>query len=216
MILHEDMNNNDKARLHEFYIKAFDEYGDDAPESVHWLNVENQNIRFDVLLGVANITGFKILDVGCGLGDLYRYFLNRKIELDYTGIDIMPEFIEKAQEKYPDAKLILGNITEYAEQLRAYNNLSPAPFDYVLASGALSFKVEHNKEFYFSFIKTMYDLAGKAVAFNMLNKNDHVDDAQFAAYDPEKIREYCQTFCDDVQIVVDYLPQDFTVYLYKS
>jgi hypothetical protein len=62
----------------------------------------------------------------------------------------------------------------------------------------------------------MYSFAGKALAFNMLDLYDHVDDDTYAAYSPIEVSEFCRTFCDHVEILTDYLPQDFTVFCYKK
>ncbi len=88
-------------------------------------------------------------------------------------------------------------------------------WDYVLASGALSFKVKNNKDYYYSIIKKMYACAKKGVAFNMLNKSVHKDDATYAAYDPQEVVNFCKIFCNNVHVITDYLPHDFTAYLYK-
>ncbi len=199
---------NDKKRLHDFYETALTEFGDADARSLHWSDARNQRIRFDVLLGIGDIHNKSILDVGCGLGDLYKYLLKRCIEVDYTGIDIMPEFTAHAAARYPEGKFLTGNILEH-------NFDNNKIFDYVLASGALSFKIQNHQAYYFSCIKKMFDLATIGVAFNMLNRATHIDDADFAAYDPSSVAGFCKTFCDRVEIVTDYLPQDFTIYMYK-
>jgi ubiquinone/menaquinone biosynthesis C-methylase UbiE len=200
----------DLKRIQKFYQDSLNEYGIDDARSVHWIDTQRQLIRFEILLHIATIDGKKILDVGCGLGDFYKFLIKKRITTQYTGIDIVPEFINAAQRKYPkkqyvEASFIKTDIDDITDT-----------YDYVFASGAMSFKVENNNEFYFTMIKKMYDLAKKGVAFNMLNKSDHIDDATFAAYDPKEVADYCQTLASRVEIVTDYLPQDFTVFLYKN
>lgn len=48
----------------------------------------------------------KVLDIGCGYGRAIKLLGN----VDYTGIDIAPVFLDKAREDYPDHKFILGDI----------------------------------------------------------------------------------------------------------
>jgi cyclopropane fatty-acyl-phospholipid synthase-like methyltransferase len=198
------MLSSDNNRLQKFYKDALSEYGDRDARSVHWSSQQGQLTRFLVLSQIANLNNQKVLDVGCGLGDLYQFFLREKIDVNYTGIDIVPNFILRAQERFPSARFDVQNIEDLNET-----------FDFILASGALSFKVSDYKNFYFSIIKKMYDHARKGVAFNMLNFETHVDDDTYAAYHIEEVQDFCKTFCNDVQVVVDYLPQDFTIYLYK-
>jgi trans-aconitate methyltransferase len=198
---------NDSQRLHDFYETAFKEFGESDPRSVHWVDHHNQWVRFETLLKVQDIRNKSILDVGCGLGDLYDLLQKKDIPVTYTGIDIIPEFIEGARKKYPKARFELQDIFDMDDNEH---------FDVVLASGALSFKVKDNEHYYQTMIKKMFDLAKEAIAFNMLDKETHVDDETFAAYYPNEISDFCQTLGGRVEVVTGYLPRDFTVYIHKS
>jgi len=48
----------------------------------------------------------KVLDIGCGIGRISGWFTDKQ----YCGIDFVKEFIEIAQQKYPNKKFILGDI----------------------------------------------------------------------------------------------------------
>jgi trans-aconitate methyltransferase len=200
------INSEDLRRITSFYQDSLNQFGEADARSVHWIDEHNQVVRFEVLLAVQDISHKKILDVGCGLGDLYKLIKEKNIETDYTGIDIIADFIRLAKEKYPQARFLKQDIFDIHKE----------QFDVVLASGALSFKVTDNNEYYKDMIKKMYELAKESVAFNMLDNATHIDDAIYAAYEPNEIVDFCKTFCDRVEVVTDYLPQDFTVYLYKK
>lgn len=49
-------------------------------------------------------TDKKVLDAGCGYGRACEW-----IE-DYTGVDFSPDFIARAQKKYPDRKFLVANL----------------------------------------------------------------------------------------------------------
>lgn len=198
------LSGHDEKRIHNFYQAALDRFGEDDVRSVQWTSLYGQKRRFEVLLNVGDVTGHSILDVGCGLGDLYKFMLERDIRADYTGIDIIPEFIKTAKVKYPNAQFYHQDIFETEEK-----------FDYVLASGALSFKVQNNDDHYKRMILKMYEVASKAVAFNMLDNATHVDNETYAAYSPHEVVDFCSGFANSVEVTTDYLPQDFTVYLYR-
>ncbi len=51
-----------------------------------------------------------VLDVGCGPGHLTEHL--RALDVDATGIDIVPEFIEHARATYPDGRYELGSILQ--------------------------------------------------------------------------------------------------------
>ena len=60
--------------------------------------------------------GQDILDVACGTGVMFDYYLDRKVA-SVTGIDISPEMARIATEKYaaqPQVQVICGDVEEYA------------------------------------------------------------------------------------------------------
>ncbi|MDD5863183.1 MAG: class I SAM-dependent methyltransferase [Firmicutes bacterium] len=60
--------------------------------------------------------GIDILDVACGTGVMFPYYLERKVAR-ITGIDISPEMAKRAAEKFSDAsnvQVICGDVEETA------------------------------------------------------------------------------------------------------
>jgi SAM-dependent methyltransferase len=198
-----NLGDRDSRRIREFYGEAFARHGVD-PKSLHWINSYNQRRRFEVLAAAGDLRGASILDVGCGLGDFLEFLKERGIDADYTGIDIVPQFIEAARSRFPDGKFLLENILEMVGE-----------FDYVLASGAMSFRVEDNENYYFEVIKRMFDLSRRAAAFNMLDRRAHEETDIYAVYDPREIALFCETIARRIDVAIDYMPDDFTVYMYK-
>ena len=76
-----------------------------------------------------------ILDVACGTGVLFDYYLERKVA-SVTGIDIAPKMAEIAQGKYADnskVKVICGDVEEYAfsrkfDRVVVYNAFPHFPY----------------------------------------------------------------------------------------
>lgn len=199
------MSTHDPKEILDFYEDSFSKYGTDA-RSVHWSGEISQTARFQVLANIAPLENKRILDAGCGLGDLYKFFLTKKIEVDYFGIDIMPAFIARAKERFPEAHFELGDIASIQEQ-----------YDYIFASGALTIAADYaDKDYYFEMIRVMFEHAKEGIAFNMLNQATYQGDKTYISYDIDEVTEYCKTLTDHVVVVSDYLPQDFTVYMYKK
>jgi len=202
-----DLSDRDHKRILDFYQTAFSEHGESA-KSLHWSSDYNQVRRFDILLSVMGnaeaLKGHTILDVGCGFGDLYAHMLSHGIRTDYTGIDIVPEFTDIARKRFPEAKFETANILDF-----------PGSFEIILASGAMSFKVESNEQYYYEMIRTMYDHSMLAAAFNMLDRRTHADNNTYASYSPEAVVAYCSSFAPRVETAIGYIPDDFTVFLYK-
>jgi trans-aconitate methyltransferase len=198
-------SDQDKTRLRDYYIKSLKTYGINSAKALNWAGEESQLIRFQALTGVGDFDKKSILDVGSGLGDLYRFLNLSYRDFDYLGIDAVPELVEKAKIKYPEAKFLVFDIF----------NFESGSFDYVLSSGALSFKVPNHKEKYFEMIKKMFSLSKLGLAFNMLDAKGHIDDELFAAYDSKEVTEFCRTVPPKVELINTYSPQDFTIYMYK-
>ena len=78
-------------------------------------------IKSDVIIGKildnAEVgAGMDILDVACGTGVMFDYYLQRNVA-SVTGIDISPEMAKIAAEKYasePKVQVICGDVEEYA------------------------------------------------------------------------------------------------------
>lgn len=172
-------------------------------QSVKWSSRYGQHLRFKILSRIGDLAAAQILDVGCGLGDLYDYLLKTAGEINYTGIDLVPEFISQAKEKYHNAKFLNTELLCIKDK-----------FDYVLSSGSMNKKISNHAEIYKGMIKYMYDLSNFASGFNMLNRAAHIEDETYCAFDPEEILNFCQTFARRTKLITGYLNQDFTILLY--
>jgi cyclopropane fatty-acyl-phospholipid synthase-like methyltransferase len=200
------MNSNDYTRILDFYESSFYLDGSNDSQSVHWSSEESQYIRFEVLHKIGDLNKKKVLDVGCGLGELYKFFLKKEIDVEYVGIDIIPMFVERARARFPGTSFTLGNAETLTET-----------YDYIVASGAFTFKVENAKEYYFALIKHLFLHAREGLAFNMLNIQSHTeDDESHNAYDVEEVMAFCKTLSPHVVLVDDYLSYDFTIYMYTK
>ena len=77
--------------------------------------------------------GMTVLDVACGTGVMFDYYLSRGVE-SVVGIDISPEMAKIAAEKYaaePRVQVICGDVEEYAfdrkfDRVKAIIGVSPA------------------------------------------------------------------------------------------
>ena len=192
-------------RLLRFYNEHRERYGTSDPRGVGWRDESSQLMRFQVLTEVADLTGASILDEGCGFGDLYPYLNERFRGIKYAGIDINPLAIAAARERYPEATFEIADFSGY----------TGGPFDYVLSSGALTFRIENHEPVYESHIRKMFELCTKGVAFNVLDKNKIFENDQYVGYEQEELLAFCKSFAPKAELRHDYSPEDFTIYLYR-
>jgi SAM-dependent methyltransferase len=171
-----------------------------------WYSRHTQFKRFAVLCEIGALSHCSILDVGCGLGDLYGYLRGERIKTDYTGYDLLPEMVERAKKRYPEARFLVRDVLqEWAEE----------PFDYILSSGAFNIDFGDNASAIQKLLQVMIQQCRRGVAINFLSTKDTAQDPIFYHYDPQIWLDYSRTLCSHVELREDYLPNDFTLYLYR-
>lgn len=169
-----------------------------------WWTESSQIRRFEVLLDVSpDILSSSILDVGCGTGHLVDILKRRKFSGDYLGVDPLPEMVERARDRHSDFSFEVCSVP-FSDSLKA---------DYVLASGIFTFTDEESMR---QMIERMFNSCDKAAAINSQSTwADGREEGQLYA-DPLETLEFCKTLTPWVSLRHDYLPHDFTVYLYKD
>ncbi len=201
-----------KPHLKQYYDRLCQTYLY-SHKAVGWESEWSQRIRFEIFLLIGNIEDSHILDVGCGLGDFLGFLNQENIPIRYTGVDLSPSMIHFAQKRFPADRFIMDDF----EKLAPTHEITP-PFDYVFASGTFNLKVEKQSQYIEHAICTLFSLARKGIAFNLLSaygpsrkKNPKI----FYYYDPNAILRYCFTLTPYVELKHHYLPHDFSIMMYK-
>lgn len=70
--------------------------------------VKNDAIIGKILDGAEVCSGKRVLDVACGTGVMIPYYLDRGAQV--TGIDIAPEMVRIAREKFPNVSIFCGDV----------------------------------------------------------------------------------------------------------
>lgn len=192
-------------RLLRFYNSHMLRFGTRDARGLGWRDAVSQQVRFQVLADVADLTDASILDEGCGFGDLYPYLQARFANIIYSGVDINPAAIVVARERYPEVTFTSCDFSHY----------EGGRVDYVLSSGALTFRIEDCDYIYRSHIRKMFQLCTKGVAFNVLDRNGIRETDEYLGYDPDELSAFCRTLTPNVQLRHDYSTEDFTVYMYR-
>ena len=183
--------------------------GTNNSERVGWGSADSQTKRFSVLTEIGDLDNRTILDVGCGLGAYFDYIHNIYPNLLYTGVDINPNMIQKAQQRHSDIEFINTDITSDSHAL------NDRKFDYVFLSGALNLSTEKHHETIENIMKEMFTLANKGVAANFLSIfSDYLTPGEYYC-NPEDILQMAFSITKKVTLRHDYMPHDFTIYLYK-
>ena len=201
----------DFSRVKSYYAE-FLGHADDA-RRVAWRCSYGQEVRFEELLGAiepTELTGRSVLDVGCGLGDLFSYLRKRGNQVDYTGVDIVPEMVAAARERHPEGRFDVRDILS-----------SPIDktFDIVICSGALTVRVPDHDLFVQKMLAQMLKLARLAVSVNFQSTRAfrsnpmalQNDDLYYA--DPLKLYAFCRSLCPWTVLREDTLASDFCIHM---
>jgi len=171
---------------------------------------KHQTMRFNILRQSGIKTGDSVLDVGCGLGDFYNFLLSNGIEVNYHGVDIVPEFIEKAKEKYPQSNFQVRDILK--------NPFNEDSFDYVVCSQVLNFKLtnEDNIQHTQNMLKKMKIFAKESVACDFLTSYVDYEEDHLFYYSPEEIFTFCKLLSKRVDLIHSYPLFEFCIFLYND
>lgn len=198
-------SSTDSAAIFNYHRDMMKKHGPVSSFAQGWRNQESQLIRFGALATIADLSNCSILDVGCGYGDLLPYLSAIYANIKYTGIEQIPEFLDKAMGRYGNSQhtsFLYGNFT----------TMDLPVAEYVLASGSLNYR-SSDPGFIFNAIDKLYTACKSGFAFNLLS--EIIPNGLIVAYNPEQIFQYCSSLCPKVKLVRDYDPDDFTVYMYK-
>lgn len=194
-----------EGKVHTFFQNLYQKHGD-SHKSLAYGSQQTQAKKFQVLIEIAPLEGASILDVGCGFGDLVDYVEAAGISIDYTGVELVEEIAQVARKKHPGSEIITGDILDIE---------TDAQYDYVLTTGFNCVRTNRNWEVLCLALEKMLAMCRKGVAAGMVSNYRHPQDESTYYASPEEVFRYCMSLTTKVILRHDYLPHDFTVYLYK-
>jgi len=169
----------------------------------------SQVSRFSVLAQVVDVAGSTVLDVGCGVGDLYGYLKSEgKRPSAYHGIEINPRMVAAARAKHPDAVFELRDLVA--------DPLPEQSVDYVMESGIFNLATPHWRETTYGTVAAMYRVCRIAVAVNFLSSYSGNSQPDSHYTDPaEMMRFVAEKLSWRFALRHDYRKNDFTVFIYR-
>ena len=181
----------------DFYRNALERYGHNA-EGVHWESADTQRVRFTVLRRQlpADLSGLILVDVGCGLGDLYHYLESEStLPGRYIGIDVVEPMVEIARARTGQRVLLVDALQDRLPQA-----------DYYVCSGAMNTLTREETRL---FIARCLAASRLGFVFNLLLGPDRSD--TFNYWVPDDIRILARDLAMDCTVETGYLREDFTV-----
>jgi cyclopropane fatty-acyl-phospholipid synthase-like methyltransferase len=180
-------------------------------KALNWSAKDTQNRRFEDLVKLGIAPGDRVLDVGCGLGDFLSWLLGQGLQVDYTGIDITPEFVAHCRKVHGgEGRFLEGNILEDLA------GLAPRGFDWVVASGVFAHRKDRPWEYMKALIAAMMALADRGVAFNAQSTlAPHPERWKLFHADPRQTDAHCRATGWTCLLVHDPWNTDFVQYMWR-
>jgi len=194
-----------KKELLSFYNRHLKDFGD-APQAVRW-TPEGQRRRYETLLKIAgDFSGKKILDFGCGKGDLYEFIKERDISINYCGIDVNENLIKLAKSKYPETEFIAVDLEE-SEFERV--------FDVIFICGVFNLRIAGIEESMKNVLKKLFRLCKEALHVNLLSYYIAQRNVELFYVKPEEIMKFAITELSR-SVTLMYEKEDIFLSVYRG
>lgn len=172
-----------------------------------WSSHEEQQVRFKAIANNVEFQGKRVLDLGCGLGELYDYLSDNQCPGFYLGLDQHWPFLHQARKRIGSSQCRF-KFTDISQA-----NLPK--MDIVVASGSLSYRTK-NPDYLTEMIMRMFSACREVTVFNLLNIEAFPDQTILQAYNKQEVLAFCQTVTPNVTLIDDYSDADFTLVLKKT
>ena len=205
-----ELSKKDRDNNVNRYVERFREHGY-APETLGW-NKGRQPVRFDILTEFGELAGKRILDIGCGFGDLNKT-LRAKFGDDYTyiGVELVEELVDEARKRYPQSnvRFVHGEFLDDAIQVEA---------DVAMASGVFNYRFDDTDNYAFieATMQKAFALSKDGLAFDFLSDRVEYELPHTFHSNPGRILDMAAVHSRNMVLRNDYIPFEFALYLYKD
>jgi hypothetical protein len=206
--------NKTRASQETIYKELYEKYKG-TPMAVSSESLNHKKLRFSKICGIFEEDDrFTVHDVGMGIADLNAFIRENfpDKEIIYSGTEILKEFVEDSQKRFPESKFFHRDIAESSFTDK---------YDYLLMSGVFHQRRESTipdwEKFSQSIMKNSFDMCNKGIAFNFISP--FVDFYQTQVYYsnlPKLINFINDELSRFFEIRHNYALFEFTVFVYKE
>jgi len=172
-------------------------------------SLQKQELRHTVHASALQGRKPSILEVGCGLGDFYKYLLSREIDCSYLGYDIVPEYIAECRHLYPSARFELRNI--FVEGIAD-------SYDTIVMSQVLNnrYQKSDNLQVMRRALELAFERTRLSVSIDMMSTYVDFRNPDLFYYPPVEIFAIAKSIAPRVIIRHDYRAFEFCVQLFHE
>jgi len=199
------MNAHSKEMIISNYRDLFQKHGDTAEATQ--MSADGQRFRFQKLMEIADLRNRRVLDLGCGIGDFYPQLIEKFGQLDYTGIDLVPEMVDFASKKYPGAHFLCRDLSTQGLD---------ETFDYVLASVVFNNAMSDCDAYMRELLTHAFKYCTLGLGFNFISSHVNFTDPEMAYHDPAEVLDFCiRNLTRKVLLHHHYERVDVAVFAYR-
>jgi SAM-dependent methyltransferase len=191
----------------------------DSALGMGWPNIPDAVRRYEVMLDVIPNRrsldhSVSVLDLGCGCGHLYEHLQQQSSsQIEYTGIDLSEQFIQRCQQKHPAADFRHMDILQTPELLES--------FDYIIINGIFTSRCSMSFEQMWSFVQAMlmlsFSRARQGLAFNAMSKQVDWEREDLFHLPLDALASFCcRNLSRHFVIRNDYGLYEFAAYVYQQ
>lgn len=170
-------------------------------------NSRPQRMRYESFVLGNDLSHSSLLDVGCGAGDFLHHLKQRNLDVSYTGTDISAYMINTCQFRFPEHEFQHVDIADLDASRR---------FDYVVSFGIHNIRIDSGWHILKEYTAKQFELCSKAAHISILTDRYSGFDKHIQSWTAEKVLETALAITPYVVLRHDYLPNDFSVTLYRK
>lgn len=168
-----------------------------------------QNIRHEVHASALRGAKPSILEIGCGIGDFYKYLARHQRACSYFGYDIVPEYINQCHGLYPEASF---------EQRNIFQAGIDGIYDTVVMSQVLNNRYQRsdNIQVMKCALELGFEHTRVSVSVDMISSYVDFQNPELFYYSPEDIFRLAKSISPRVLLRHDYRAFEFCIQLFHD
>lgn len=168
-----------------------------------------QNIRHEVHASALRGAKPSILEIGCGIGDFYKYLARHQRACSYFGYDIVPEYINHCRGLYPEASF---------EQRNIFQAGIDGIYDTVVMSQVLNNRYQRsdNIQVMKCALELGFEHTRVSVSVDMISSYVDFQNPELFYYSPEDIFRLAKSISPRVLLRHDYRAFEFCIQLFHD
>jgi tRNA G46 methylase TrmB len=168
-----------------------------------------QEIRREV--HASSLRGLKpsVLEIGCGLGDFYKFLLQHHPDCSYHGYDIVPEYVDQCRRQYPEATF---------ERRNVFLDGIDGTYDTIVMSQVLNnrYRKSDNMQVMRRALELAFEHTRVSVSVDMISSYVDFQNPELFYYSPEEILRIAKTIAARVLLRHDYRGFEFCIQLFHE